>query len=105
MKCPRCGAASDVLESRPGAHLTTRRRRECHNHHRFTTVEMHEAASCSAKQRLVGFAQTVQRRVAQWHRDREIAQQLHRGWRVLADKYDLTKTAVYLAAKRGRGAP
>lgn len=104
MKCPRCGAASDVLESRPAAHHTTRRRRQCHNNHRFVTMEMHEAAYCSAKQRLVKLAETIQRRVGQWQRDREIAANLHRGWRALADRYGLTKTAIYLAAKRGRGA-
>lgn len=35
MKCPHCGAWSNVLETR-----TTRRRRECANGHRFSTVEV-----------------------------------------------------------------
>ena len=34
MKCPFCGAWSDVLETRDG-----RRRRQCANGHRFTTEE------------------------------------------------------------------
>jgi len=35
MKCPHCGAWSDVKDSRQG-----RRRRECANGHRFTTQEI-----------------------------------------------------------------
>ena len=35
MKCPYCGAWSDVKDSRQG-----RRRRECANGHRFTTQEI-----------------------------------------------------------------
>jgi transcriptional regulator NrdR family protein len=35
MKCPQCGAWSDVKDSRQG-----RRRRECANGHRFTTQEI-----------------------------------------------------------------
>ena len=34
MNCPQCGAWSSVLETRG-----TRRRRECGNGHRFTTLE------------------------------------------------------------------
>ena len=34
MKCPLCGADTRTLETRD-----TRRRRECFNEHRFTTVE------------------------------------------------------------------
>lgn len=34
MKCPHCGAWSAVLDTR-----ATRRRRECANGHRFSTVE------------------------------------------------------------------
>lgn len=103
MKCPRCGADSQVKETRPAPHLTTRRRRECFNGHRFVTVEVHEAAFCSAKQRAVVLAQTIARRVALWHRDRAIARDLHLGWKALARRYDLEKSAIFLAAKRGRG--
>lgn len=34
MKCPHCGAWSDVLSTRDG-----RRRRQCANNHRFSTLE------------------------------------------------------------------
>lgn len=104
MKCPRCGATSHVLDTRNGAHLTTSRRRECDGPvpHRFTTVEMHQPAVSGAKQRLAEFAQTAQRRAVLWHRDREIAQQMHLGWKALARRYQLEKSAIFLAAKRGR---
>lgn len=39
MKCPRCGAWTSVLETRTRADGSKRRRYECANLHRFTTVE------------------------------------------------------------------
>ena len=49
-------------------------------------------------------ADTLRKRWALRRRDAAIAAALHQGWRPLAEQYGLTKTAVYLAAKRGRGA-
>lgn len=39
MKCPRCNAWTNVLETRMRENNTRRRRYECANLHRFTTVE------------------------------------------------------------------
>lgn len=39
MKCPQCGKASDVIDSRITA-TGVRRRRLCLNEHRFTTREV-----------------------------------------------------------------
>ena len=39
MNCPVCGKGGDVIDSRPTAD-GQRRRRECLNGHRFTTVEL-----------------------------------------------------------------
>ncbi|CAB4136578.1 hypothetical protein UFOVP312_20 [uncultured Caudovirales phage] len=39
MKCPRCNAWSEVLETRIKEDNTKRRRYECANLHRFTTIE------------------------------------------------------------------
>lgn len=39
MNCPDCGKQSDVIDTRPVPGFI-RRRRECLNYHRFTTVEM-----------------------------------------------------------------
>lgn len=105
MKCPRCGADSRVYDTRQADHFTVARRREClgPKPHRFATVEMHQAAYCSAKQRLVALAATIQRRVALLQRDREIAQSMHTGWKAIARRFNMeTKSAVFLAAKRGR---
>lgn len=104
MQCPRCGADSHVLETRGGDHFTTQRRRECKGPeaHRFVTLEMHQAAACSAKQRLATLAETIRRRIALMQRDREIAQQMHMGWKAIARRFDMnTKSAVFLAARRG----
>ncbi len=102
MNCPRCGAASNVLDTRAWDFGTTRRRRECMNLHKFTTVEIPAAAYGSAKQRLQVLANTTAGRVALFKRDRAIARDLPNGWQALAARFGLTKTAVYLAARRGR---
>lgn len=39
MNCPQCGAWAEVLEARQRTDGSTRRRYECGNEHRFTTVE------------------------------------------------------------------
>jgi transcriptional regulator NrdR family protein len=39
LKCPTCGTWTQVLETRKRANNATRRRYECANLHRFTTVE------------------------------------------------------------------
>jgi transcriptional regulator NrdR family protein len=100
MKCPRCGAESSVAETRTGEHLTIRRRRVCTSGHRFTTVEMHQSAV--HKGDLVRRAKAIAARVAMWHRDIEIARDLHQGWRVLAARYGVKYQAIYMAASRGR---
>ena len=38
MICPKCGKNSKVLESRPNKDGSTKRRYECQNLHRFTTI-------------------------------------------------------------------
>lgn len=104
MNCPRCGATSGVVETRVMTSLTTRRRRECVNGHRFTTIEIPSQAYGSARQRLAVFARTTAQRIALWKRDKAIAAELHHGWQALAHRYGLTKTAIYTAAQRGRDA-
>lgn len=39
MQCPQCGVKTLVLDSRPFGKVAVRRRRECWNGHRFTTLE------------------------------------------------------------------
>jgi hypothetical protein len=67
MKCPRCGAASDVLETRPGEHLTTKRRRECFNGHRFLTLEVLPPAT--NRRDLAAAAQAAMAAARRWTRD------------------------------------
>jgi len=102
--CPRCGAASSVLETRTNkTSMTTTRSRLCFNEHRFKTVEIHEPVYCSAEQRNVKFVQAAAKRSHFWKRDIQIAKQLGvDGWQALAATYGITKSAVYLAAKRGK---
>lgn len=106
MQCPICGVGSSVLDTRDAANLTTRRRRVCDRGHKFVTVEIHAPVFCSAKRRAAAFALTVRQRVAIRQRDKIIAYSLAHGetWQRLAVTHNLTKTAVYLAARRGRHA-
>lgn len=101
MKC-RCCDSDDlrVLESREGPHDTVRRRRECGNGHRFTTIEMHTDVASQAPH-AKQFARRTTKRVA-YARDIEIAQALYNGRHVLAEKYGLKIASVYAAARRGR---
>ena len=42
MKCPRCNSWAQVLETRTKEDATVRRRYECGNLHRFTTIEYYK---------------------------------------------------------------
>lgn len=101
MICDKCGQDTKVLSTRELLTIKTTRRRECLNcGHRFNTVEVHTRAVHSNFGK--GFAQTVKRNVAYRERDIKIATDLHLGWQHLAQLHTLTKSAVYLAARRGR---
>ena len=102
MRCPICGGDSDVLDTRHSRSLVTRRRRACAEGHAFTTYEVHAEVFCTAKARVREFSNTVARRLELRKRDAEIAGSLHAGWKSLATKFGISKSAVYLAAKRGR---
>lgn len=105
MICPKCGAASRVLETRAGDHLTTKRRRQCEAcAHRFVTVEiLSTAAHIVTIRRAARKVRTVleQRRI-----DIEIAARLHEnGGRrgLLLAQYGFDDNAsLYRAARRGR---
>lgn len=50
MKCPVCGAWVMVKETRTAKDNTRRRRYECANLHRFTTVERYEIPKTPIRQ-------------------------------------------------------
>lgn len=103
MMCPICGTESNVLSTRPGKDMTTARRRECFNMHRFTTIEIYQQVHCSAKQRAAEFSQTTRDRIAARKQDISIAKRLPEGVQKLMEEFDLSRSGVYLAARRGRG--
>ena len=51
MICPECGGETRVLETRDKTNGTTRRRHECANRHRFTTME--QIVGAELKQRVL----------------------------------------------------
>lgn len=52
MNCPTCGKGSNVIDSRAVPN-GVRRRRECLNEHRFTTIEQVPAPSIAAQLRAI----------------------------------------------------
>lgn len=105
MKCARCGADSDVLETRLFEYGTTMRRRQCFNGHRFQSIEIYRECYGSTRERCkTYFTVTVARYKAMWLRNKDIARGIAAGvaWQVLADKYAISRSAVYLALKAGR---
>lgn len=70
--CPKCAADADVLETRKDGYLI-RRRRLCHNGHRFSTVELPsplvKAVSSSRMQRTM---QAYANSAEMFRRDRSI---------------------------------
>lgn len=101
MKCRICDSEDiRVLDSREGPHDTMRRRRQCANGHRFTTIEMHTDVASQAPHAKQAARRTI-KRVA-YSRDIEIAQSLYVGGAVLAAKYGIKVPSIYAAARRGR---
>lgn len=91
MNCPRCGAQSDVLDTRSGPHHTTRRRRECHNAHRFVTLEVLPPAT--NRRDLAAAARAAMAAAQRWLRDSRIRRD-HRAATVVAREHDITEARV-----------
>lgn len=105
MKCARCGADSNVLDTRLFEYGTTVRRRQCFNGHRFQSIEIYRECYGSTRERCkTYFTVTVARYRAMWERNKDIARSIAAGvsWEVLAKKYELSRTSVYLALRAGR---
>lgn len=69
MKCPKCGVWSSVLETRESTNYTTKRRRECANGHRFTTVELHSNVANNVGSKIAQYAVAMANRIAQWKKE------------------------------------
>lgn len=106
MICPRCGErAAKTLETRRPSAYTVRRRHQCPHGHSFTTIEIPVTVFHRVKHDLCKhFIPGVERNALRWARDREIAVRLNRGENAkdMAVEFELSKTALYLAARRGK---
>lgn len=91
MKCPRCGAPSDVVETRPAPHHATRRRRTCFNGHRFVTLEVLPPAT--NRRDLAAAARAAVAAAQRWLRDARIRRD-PRPATVVAREHDLTEARV-----------
>jgi DNA-binding NarL/FixJ family response regulator len=78
--CLKCGTWTEVLDTRIAKDgMTTSRRRECANGHRFRSIEIYAPVFSSAKQRQATFAETVLRRRALHARNEIIRRRLAAG--------------------------
>lgn len=73
MRCPTCDSWTEVLDTRPGEHGTTGRRRECANGHRFHSVEIARATYTLAGPAIRRSLATLAARRGRWKRDSGIA--------------------------------
>lgn len=71
MMCPKCGAWSEVAETRKQIDLIIRRRRKCANNHSFTTFEVYPAMVAS-KRDVRKAAAKASTNAKLWQRDRQI---------------------------------
>lgn len=91
MNCPTCSAYSRVLHTRDGDTVAIKRRRECANGHRFTTVEAVPRAFC--KRDMAQAQATSKARADRWKRDQAIAASGMTATE-LAAKYRITEARV-----------
>lgn len=102
--CPKCAAASDVLETRKAGYLI-RRRRLCHNGHRFSTLELPAAlVSSMNSRRLRTSLERYSRNAQRFKRDLEIYLECSRGVPLeeLATRFGLHLKTVERIARKQR---
>lgn len=73
MRCPTCDSWTSVLETREGDHGTTKRRRECANGHRFSSVEISAVTYSRSRAAIMRSMATIKARVDRWKREAVIA--------------------------------
>ena len=93
MKCPTCGAPSDVLGF---YRLDDQHRvnyfRACERGHKFITAEVHPTQLADVREMSCA-VRNIRRRISRWHRDEEICRD-KRPSREVAEEYNLTDTRV-----------
>ena len=105
MKCDTCGyPESEVVETRTKEFAVARKRRCKKCGESWQTLEVYRQATKNdkVKTRTDNALRWGITKLERAQRDILIASSLHQGWEVLAKKFNLTKTAVYYAAARGR---
>ena len=100
MRCPQCGAASEVSDTRPAQHgLVVRRARKCFNEHRFVTYEAPSAAYTSSTPAVKRAVDAVLRRWARRERDKGIRRALKTlSYTQTAAKFGVSKSLVWRVA-------
>ncbi len=102
MNCDRCGWMTEV-ETTKNANFEVRRERKClacgNSMHTIEIPARFYTTSAGQRQRALA---TIEKRIHLFWRDVSIAQNSHIGWIYLSKAHNLTRTAVYLAARRGR---
>lgn len=101
MKCPFCGAWSEVLESRPTANNLQRRARECGNGHRFKTYEVYQQTFNSAKRDIISTAKAMDARAARFKRDADIVRSFYPAEHE-AKRYGITAERVRQIRRRAK---
>lgn len=104
MKCPNCEGASSVLETRDelGGFVLKRRRKCAQCGHKWNTYELHQRIFTSKRSFVVEWLGVCLRRREKRLQHMEIAKELHKGWRVMGEKYNLGESGVHYAARMGR---
>lgn len=102
MKCPRCGAESNVKETRSFEYGTASRRRECFNGHRFTTVEIYREVYGSARQRAKTYSQSMDNWRKLWARNMDMYRNSHLGWEHFVNKYRVGRSNFFLVVRQMR---
>jgi hypothetical protein len=109
VRCPDCGAASRVRESRAEADgVFLRRRRECAAcSYRFNTFEVSDALECTLKKYLRVHVKAVKLRWAQKKRNAEIVSRVLGGEKryLLAPEYGLSISMLTTITRRAGLAP
>lgn len=91
MKCPICGAWSEVRDTREGQNESIRRRRQCANGHRFSTLEVHPSVIHMGSSEAT--ARAIDKRRALWRRDQAIRAD-NRLQRLIAVEHGLSRHQV-----------